>query len=391
MRRFQLWLYRAMLVLIFLFPSIVHSQSGAQQIAARSINGIIFVDGVKYRFTFAGFLQAISDCTTARTCPGVDARALTGLLNTASTTIVLSKRMFVLLGDVNIASTANPIIDIRANGIQIIGTGGFFSGNIVGTTLQDNSNNATTITLRINQPGVISGVAVKNVNLMVTQGQKSGDGISLSNAQRNTFEDIFIGGHTTLGTDAIKLAGADYFNEFRRISIGQANQSFEISGTASSPSNFNWLENSTVGNAGPGVAIRLDTFASHNILRNIDVEGFTGELGGTQVLGDFNILDSLHIEGGWKSRPIYINGTSTVVRDTVIDSSLNYGIVVDSMAVDTVIDACKFTGNRTGSIQVVKGAQRTRIINGFSKDSTFLTDAGTNTKIWPQAAELLEY
>ncbi len=369
-RAFQFWLWWTTLVPALLIPRFVCGQG----------NGTIMVDGVKYPFTFADLQRAIADCTAISTCSGVDARALTGLVNTASTSIVLSKRMVLLLGDVTIASTANPIVDIRSNGVQIIGTGAFYAGNVAGTVLKDNSNNTSTTTISINQPNIISGVTVKNLNLMVTQGKNSGDAISLYNAQRNTFDDIFIDGHVTPGTDAIRLSGQDYFNSFRRIATSAGNQSFEISGT----SNFNWLEDSTVGNAGLGAAIKLGPNASNNVIRNVDIEGCTGGPGAVDVLGDFNILDSLHIEGAGRVRPIHINGTSTVVRDTAVDSSSDYGIVVDSGAADTVIDSVRFTRNPSGSVQVVAKAQRTRIANGFSTDSVFLTDAGTNTYVWPK-------
>ena len=72
-RAFQLWLWWTTLVPALLIPRFVCGQG----------NGTIMVDGVKYPFTFADLQRAIADCTAISTCSGVDARALTGLVNTA--------------------------------------------------------------------------------------------------------------------------------------------------------------------------------------------------------------------------------------------------------------------------------------------------------------------
>jgi hypothetical protein len=320
----------------------------------------------------------------------VDARALTGIINTNTSTIVLSKRMFLLLGDVTIVSPVSPIVDIRANGVQIIGTGAFYAGNYAGTILQDSSNSVGSATIYINNDSepdpnkkIISGVTVKGLNLLVSSGLASGPAIYLFRSQRNTFEDLYIAGHTSSGTAAIYFAGADYFNHFRRITTGTSNQSVELTGTSSDPSNFNWIEDSTLGNAGPGAAIRLAPNASHNVIRNVGLEGFSGGIGGVEVRGPFNILDSLHIEGGSISRPIYINASDTVVKNSALDSSPNYGIVVDTGSVRTVIDACRFTNNFNGGILIGTGASSTRVVNGLSLDSVFVANNGTGTKIWP--------
>lgn len=325
----------------------------------------------------------------------IDARGYTDTVYVATSVILNRPSVTLLLGPVSYRATAttsnNAIFDVTANGVRLIGCGGAvtLNGTVGGCTIiQDNTNNTSTDTLRLQGADVNTPVTDGYFGHMVMTrgaGLSSRHGINLAYTNGNTFENLHITSHKTDNASAIRLQLRNYFNKFSNMTLPSNGYGIIIELDVGSSSNgSNYFSNITAGLNISG--IRLDG-GYNNHFRDIDTEANSSYCIDTTVNAEYNTFMDIHCEGTSGSGGVRVNGTNNVFRGGVVANAvgagdLSYGMLVSGN--DTHISDMNFLQNATGSIKVASGATNTIIYpstKGIPNDPSYVTDLGTRTSV----------
>lgn len=312
--------------------------------------------------------------------------------------LALTKAITLVLDGAHLVFTAGSggrALDIQSSGVRVIGMG-FDSVTGQGAVVQNNTNDATISTIMISQATTLFGVEVRGLGIRVGTGLAAGDGVHISNGQRCVLSDLYVDGHQSTGTAGIRITGrtegGSYFNHVQRCRVGGNYIGIELAGFgAGKTTAHNWVENCVSTDPTAGACVLVGAYCVNNVLRDVDCEGTSGDATGMIQLRGVSsyhtVIDSCHLEGAWVKRPIWIEThDNTVLTNTVMDSSLNYGVRIE--ADGCFVDGCCFTGNTDGSVQIAAGADGTKILQVVGTATLTVTDAGTNTHQYTRAGIL---